>query len=144
MSSPQIIVLTPVRDEAWILKRFLECASLWADHIIIADQSSDDSARAVAHTFPKVTVIENPNHEFSEVARQRLLIEAARRLPGPLLLMALDADEIMSANILDSTEWRTALQAQPGTVLCFSKVDLFNSPAQYFLHSTADRSAWLP
>jgi Glycosyl transferase family 2 len=144
MGRPQIIVLTPIRDEAWILKRFLECTSLWADHIIIADQHSDDDSRAVAQAFPKVTVIENPNREFSEVARQKLLIEAARRIPGPRLLMALDADELMSANILDSAEWQTALQARPGTVLCFSKVDLFNSPAYYFLHSAKDRAAWLP
>jgi hypothetical protein len=144
MNRPQIIVLTPVRNEAWILRRFLECTSLWADHIIIADQSSEDDARAIAQAFPKVTVIENPHREFSEVARQRLLIETARRSPGPRLLLALDADEIMSANILDSAEWRTVLQAQPGTVLCFAKVDLFNSPAHYFLHSAVDRGAWLP
>lgn len=144
MSRPQVIVLTPVRDEAWILKRFLECTSLWADHIIIADQHSADDSRAVAQSFPKVTIIENPEREFSEVARQRLLIEAARRVSGPRLLMALDADEIMSANILDSAEWRTALEARPGTVLCFPKVDLFNSPAHYFMHSAEDRAAWPP
>lgn len=144
MSNPQIIVLTPVRNEAWMLKRFLECTSLWADYIIIADQASDDNSRAIARAFPKVTVIENPHEAFSEVARQQLLIKAARRIPGARLLIALDADEIMSANILDSPEWQTALQAQPGTLLCFSKIDLFNSPAHYFLDSAVDRSAWLP
>ena len=138
MDRPQIIVLTPVRNEAWILRRFLKCTSLWADQIIIADQMSEDDPRAIAQAFPKVTVVENPHREYSEVARQRLLIEAARRIPGPRVLMALDADEIMSANILDSEEWRTALRAPPGTVLCFAKVDLFNSPAHYFLHSAED------
>jgi hypothetical protein len=144
MDRPQIIVLTPVRDEAWILRRFFECTSLWADQIIIADQLSEDESRAIAQAFPKVTLIENPYREFTEVGRQRVLIEAARRIPGPRILMALDADEIMSANILDSAEWRTALQARPGTVLYFAKVDLFNSPAHYFLNSAEDRGAWLP
>jgi Glycosyl transferase family 2 len=80
MSRPQIIVLTPVRDEEWILRRFLECTSLWADHIIIADQHSDDDSCAVAQAFPKVTFIENASREYSEVVRQRLLVGAVRRV----------------------------------------------------------------
>ena len=30
---PKIICLTPVKNEEWILRRFLRLASLWADHI---------------------------------------------------------------------------------------------------------------
>ncbi|PYS70680.1 MAG: hypothetical protein DMF69_12770 [Acidobacteria bacterium] len=71
---PRIIVLVPVRNEAWILKTFLECASLWADHIIVADQSSTDGSTEIAAAFPKVTVIENPLPHYSEVERQQLLI----------------------------------------------------------------------
>jgi hypothetical protein len=144
MSRPLIIVLTPVRNEAWILDRFITCTSLWADHIIIADQHSDDGSADLARTYPKVTVIENTNREYSEADRVNLLLETARRIPGHRLLMALDADEIMSANILDSPEWQTAMQMPPGTVLEFAKVDLYNSPAEYFLHSGEDRDAWLP
>ena len=81
-SRPRIIVLVPVRNEAWILRTFLDCASLWADHIIVADQSSTDGSAEIAAGFPKVTVIENPSLVYSEVERQRLLIEAARRFPA--------------------------------------------------------------
>lgn len=144
VNHPKIIVLVPVKNEAWILKTFLECASLWADHIIVADQSSEDGSREIAATYPKVTVIENPNAEFSEVERQRLLITAARRFPAPRLLVAIDADEIVSANILDSPEWEAALQQPPGTVLEFAKVELFGSLEQYFLHSVEDRDSWIP
>ena len=144
MSRPQIIVLTPVRNEAWILDRFIKCTSLWADHIIIADQSSDDGSADLARKYPKVTVVENDNPEYDEADRQKLLLRTARLIPGPRVLIALDADEIMSANILDSAEWQTALQMPPGTVLEFAKVDLYNSPAEYFLHSGEDRNAWLP
>lgn len=143
-SRPRIVVLTPVKNEAWILRPFLECASLWADNIIIADQSSTDGSRELAQTFPKVTVINNPSHTYCEVERQRLLIEAARHLPGPCLLMALDADEIMSANILDEPEWIAAMEMPTGTVLELAKVDLWSSPERYYLHSAEDRQAWLP
>src|SRR6476659_3715040 len=99
MSRPQIIVLTPVRNEAWILDRFIKCTSLWADHIIIADQSSDDGSADLARKYPKVTVVENDNPEYDEADRQKLLLRTARLIPGPRVLIALDADEIMSANI---------------------------------------------
>ncbi len=144
VNRPKIIALVPVRNEAWILKSFLECTSLWADHIIVADQLSEDNSREIAAAFPKVMVIDNTCAEFSEVERQRLLIAAARRFPAPRLLVAVDADEIVSANILDSPEWQIALQQPPGTVLGFGKVELYGSTEQYFLHSVEDKNSWIP
>lgn len=38
----QIVCLTPVRNEAWILERFLKAAELCADHIVLADQDSTE------------------------------------------------------------------------------------------------------
>ncbi|GAG56902.1 unnamed protein product, partial [marine sediment metagenome] len=51
MKRPKIICLTPVKNEAWILDNFIKCASLWADHIIIADQDSTDDARKIAKKY---------------------------------------------------------------------------------------------
>lgn len=141
---PRIIVLVPVRNEAWILKTFLECASLWADHIIVADQASIDGSAEIAAAFSKVTVIDNPSRVFSEVDRQGLLIEAARRLPAPRVLIAIDADEIVSANILANVEWEAAVRQPAGTVLGFAKVELYGSKDEYFLHSLEDRNSWIP
>jgi len=144
LNRPKVIALVPVRNEAWVLKTFIECASLWADHIIIADQSSEDGSRELAAAYPKVTLIDNPCAEFSEVERQRLLIAAARRFPAPRLLVAIDADEIISANILDSPEWKVALLQPPGTVLAFAKVELYGSTENYYLHSAEDKNSWIP
>ena len=143
-SRPRIIVLVPVRNEAWVLRTFLECTSLWADHIIVADQSSTDASADIAAAFPKVTVIENPSPDFNEVERQRLLIEAARRFPTPRVLVAIDADEIVSANILTSADWEAAVHQPPGTVLGFAKVELFGSTKEYFLHSVEDKNSFIP
>lgn len=116
---PTVVCLTPVRNEAWILERFLRCASVWADRIIVADQGSDDGSREIARGFEKVRLIENPARRFNEPERQRLLIEAAREIDGPRLLVALDADEFLSANVVESPEWRTVLRAPPGTAVRF-------------------------
>ena len=120
-SSPTLICLTPVKNEAWILDRFLQCASTWADHIIVADQHSDDGSRAIARSYGKVTLIDNDHPGYDERARQKLLIDAARDVPvdGKRILMALDADEILTANWMESPEWDRLLAAPPGTVLRF-------------------------
>lgn len=123
-AKPKIICLTPVRNEVWILDRFLKCASLWADHIIIADQGSDDGSRDIARCFEKVILIDNPSPTFNEPERQKLLIEEARKIPGLRILIALDADECLTANFMTSPEWETVLSALPGTGICFRWVNL--------------------
>ena len=118
---PLIVCLTPVKDEAWILARFLRCAATWADHIIVSDQGSIDGSRAIAQNCAKTKLIENPAERYDEGARQRLLVEAARSIPndGKRIFIALDADEALSANWRKSPEWHKLLRAAPGTVLAF-------------------------
>ncbi len=121
-----LVVLTPVRNEGWILDRFLATATRLADLVILADQGSTDASRIIAARYPTVTVIDNPDAGFSEANRQSLLLEAARRLvPGPKVLLALDADEIVAADAPGRIGWRTMRSAAPGTILCFELVDLY-------------------
>jgi hypothetical protein len=131
---PTVICLTPVKNESWILARFLTCASLWADHIVVADQGSTDGSAEIAARFPKVRLLENPSSEYDEFGRQRLLIEHARRIAGPRLLFALDADEALVADAFTSADWRRALEAPEGTVLTMQWVNVLPGA----------RGAWLP
>jgi glycosyltransferase involved in cell wall biosynthesis len=119
MPRPSVICLTPILNEAWILQRFLQCASLWADHIIVADQNSTDGSREIAKKFSKVTLLENPSKKFNEPERQQMLIAEARKIPGPRLLLALDADEFLTSSFLTSPEWQMILHAPPGTSISF-------------------------
>lgn len=128
------ICVTPVRNEAWILERFLRCAQGWADEIVIADQGSVDGSRQIAGRFANVTVIDNTAPSYDEDARQRLLLDAARRFPGPRLIVALDADEALSATWLDSPEWEAARLAAPGTAFAFDWVNVLPGAA----------TAWIP
>lgn len=116
---PTVICLTPVRNEAWVLDRFLKAASLWADYIIIADQMSTDGSREIAKKYSKVILIDNNTEEFNEPERQKLLINEARKIEGPRLLITLDADEMFTPNVLTSIEWQDMLHAEPGTVFKF-------------------------
>jgi len=123
---PAIVVLTPVRNEAWILERFLAVTTRCADQVIVADQGSTDGSRAICARFPAVTVVPNDHPGFDEAHRQRLLLEAARaRVPPPRLLLALDADELLAADAPHGAGWRAMLASPPGTVLCLERVDLY-------------------
>lgn len=119
-----VICVTPVKNEAWILDRFLACASAWADHIIVADQGSTDGSREIVSRFPKARVVDNPNADYDEGARQRLLLDEARRIPGRRLIVALDADEALGANAAGDPEWEELLRAPEGTVAWFDWVNV--------------------
>jgi hypothetical protein len=119
-----VICVCPVKDEAAHLDRFLGAASCWATHIIIADQGSTDGSVEITRSYPKARVIHNDSADFNEPVRQKLLIDAARQVAGPRVIVALDADEALSANVLASDEWRRALAAPPGTAIFFQWVNL--------------------
>jgi glycosyltransferase involved in cell wall biosynthesis len=125
--TPPLVVLTPVRNESWILERFLAVTSRVADLIVVADQGSTDDSREICRRFPKVHLIENPAAEYDEGGRQRLLLQTARALvPGEKVLLALDADEIVAADAPGTPGWQAMRAAAPGTVLCFEKPDLWH------------------
>jgi len=122
----QIVVVTPVKNEAWILDRFLAVTSEFADCIIIADQQSTDGSADICRKYPKVVLIDNASKEYDEAERQLLLLQKAREIiPDRKIILALDADEILAANAVDTFSWQSMLHAKPGTILYFEKPDLY-------------------
>jgi hypothetical protein len=109
--------MTPTRNEAWTLPRFLATSERWAHDIVIADQRSDDGTRDLARKNRKVTLVDNPEEGYDEGLRRRTLLEGARTLDGPRVVLAVDADEALSANAVGSHEWGKILGASPGTVI---------------------------
>lgn len=115
----KVICLTPVKNERWILNNFLKAASIWADHIILSDQMSSDNSREIVRKYPKVILIENSNQEdFDEYRIRNPLVEAARKIVGKKLLIALDADEVLTPNF-KVEEWHHLKQLPEGTIIRF-------------------------
>jgi hypothetical protein len=114
---PKIICTVSVRNEGWILDRFLKCASLWADHVIVLNHKSTDNSSEIALRYPKVKLIECASSGYDEAEKRGLLIESARMIPGKRLIIALDADEMLTANLLASGEWESILNSPEGTVI---------------------------
>lgn len=128
-----LICLTPVKNESWILHRFLKSASLWADHIIIADQNSTDNSREITLQYPKVILIENNAKEYNELERQQLLINKSREIQGKRVIIALDTDEMLTSNFLTSPEWQTIINSPEGTIFQFQWVNILPDMQNYWL-----------
>ena len=121
---PVFVVLTPVRNEAWVLKAFLKATSLWADYIIIADQMSTDGSREIAKEFPKVILIDNDRKEMHQAATRRLLFEEAKKIEGDKILFALDADEFLAGDFVNSKDWKKILNSEPDDSFCWRWMNL--------------------
>lgn len=123
---PAIIVITPVRNEAWVLDAFLTCTSSWADYIILADQHSEDGTRDIAAKYEKVILIDNPTQEWYEyICRTRLLEEAAK-IPGDKIIFGLDADEFLSEGFEKTENWRRIVNSKQNEIFCFNWLNLFD------------------
>ena len=138
MSLPIHIVMTPVRNEAWVLRAFLETTSLWADYIIIADQMSTDGSREMVKEYPKVILIDNKNPEFNEAERQAMLVAKAREVAAgrDTLLWGLDADEVLAANTFETEDWKRILNSKPGDVFWFKWAEICPNQKEYWLSPT--------
>jgi Glycosyl transferase family 2 len=118
------ICVTPVRNEAWIIDPFLAAVKTWASDVIVADQGSTDGTLERLRGTSGVSILINDSPVFDEAHRQRLLLDRARRIPGKRLLIGLDADEVLSANVSTSEEWRQLDNARPGTIVRFRWVNI--------------------
>ncbi len=131
MNKPLLVVLTPVRNEAWILHAFLKATSLWADYIIIADQMSTDGSREIYPQYEKVILVDNPREEMHQARTRQLLFEAAKKIEGDKILFALDADEFLSGDFVNTQGWKTIINSEPGDVFSFRWMNLLPDITTY-------------
>jgi hypothetical protein len=126
-----VIVCAPVRNELHNLQRILPAWSLYADYIVVADQCSWDGTRDLLVANPKVTLIDNKDTDYNEINRNSLLLDKARSISQTAVLLFLDADETLSANVVSSLEWKRFIAEAPGITGFFNWIQLFGSVKQY-------------
>lgn len=131
----KVVALCPVKNEEWIIDNFIRTTKIWADHIIIADQNSDDKTVEICKRYDDVTVIRNDSKELDEHYRQSILIDEARKkfVGYKIIMVALDADELLSYDFAKSSEWKEFLgNAPPGSVLLARGVNIFPNQKEYW------------
>ena len=140
--TPKIFVVIPARNDAWILPKVLGAASLWADHIIVADENSWDNTEEVCRQFPKVQLLRFEPKEFNESHRRQVLLEAVREHGGQNLVFGLDSDEILSAEVLNQSVLREFVsQMRPGMSAKLQWIMLWKNTKQYRYDAAAEWSA---
>jgi len=120
----------PVKNEDWILETTLKAHSLWADHIIVADEGSTDKTPEICKKFSKVVYIQNKSKDFNEQYRRQLLLDSARNFEGNNLIFALDADELLNYDGLSQID-ELAMLLQPGASACLEWVELWGDQLHY-------------
>ena len=130
--SPKLICLTPVKNEAWCLDVFLQCTSLWADYIIIADQGSSDGSREIALKYPKVILLDNNLQEMHQAKTRKLLFDEARKIKGDRIIIALDADELFTGNFKGTNDWQNIMQFEAGKVFQFHWANINKDKTNYW------------
>ena len=133
----KIIVVMPVKNEEWILEKSLKAISLFADHIIVADQNSTDRSVDICRQFKKVIVIKNPN-KFHTSSVRLLLLNAARDFDGYNAIFSFDADEIPTTHILEPDFLEKLKELTPGSSFTFQWINLWRSSLKY----RKDKSVW--
>jgi len=155
MSNTKIIVVTLVKNEAWMLERFLSTCSQFADHIIVSDESTGlDNSLDIYPRYPKVILHHKLGHSLREEAarafiRRRFVFQEARKIVcDKRIIIAIDSDEIISANIFETPEWKTVLNSEPGTLFHLQWVTLWKNYKQYRvdypdLYGSYKRQIWV-
>lgn len=132
---PLLVVVSIVRNEAWILDAFLSAASLWADMIVIADQMSTDGSREIYKRYSKVHVIDNDRSNMHQSASRKLVIDEARRLlkgNTNAVLFAMDADEILEGDFMRNKAWEYIINSKPNDCFEWSWMNLQTGDAAHY------------
>jgi glycosyltransferase involved in cell wall biosynthesis len=129
----KIIAILPVKNEEWILEKTLKSISNFCDVIIVGDSNSTDSTPELCKKFPKVVYLRvNDVPHPKDLNRRQVLLDTAREYKGNNVIFCLDADEIVTANILNNTEWADFLnELKPGESVLLQWIALWGDPNKY-------------
>lgn len=135
----RLLAAVPVKNEASMLPTTLGTLQEVVDVIIVADQQSTDATAEICARFPKVVRIENSSPNLDDGNHYQLLLDAARSYEGDNIILALDADEILTGSALDQDIiGRLCDTLQPGSSAELPYFNLWKSVSSY----RADGPKW--
>lgn len=140
-----LVGIMPVRNEDWDLGLTLRALLKWCDKVVITDHRSSDNTPMIvqdvcrelsgASTGSRVLSILDPDREWHEMEQREFLLKVARA-QGATHISILDADEILTGNLLPSIRGMVE-QLPPGWILQLPGYNLRGS-----LHSYHSNGLW--
>lgn len=108
----KLIGLMPVRNEAWVLGLSARVALMWCDSVVFLDHASEDASPKILddlqgeYGYPRVIICNESSKHWPEMEHRQLMLEVARR-HGATHIALIDADEVLTGNLLDGKTWRS-------------------------------------
>lgn len=129
-----IIVLMPVRNEAWVIGYSLRAALRWCDAACVLLHACEDETPSivavVAEEHPgRVFVGEVADPEWMEATHRRMVLDMGRSVGGDRFAV-IDADEVVTANLVGWVRGRIE-RLRPGEVLEVPWLQLWKSRDAY-------------
>lgn len=111
-----LIVTSCTRNYGWVTRAFLEGNTRWADYIVIVDQMSTDGTREMCAEYKNVVIVDDPDMSYKENTRAKMAFMRGRELAAgrDAIYFALDIDEVMPANWMNSEDGSKILNSNPG------------------------------
>jgi len=142
MKPPKIIATMPARNEDWVIGLSARVALLWCDELVVLDHASTDETPAMledlSREYPgRVTVIRESNPDWPEMEHRQRLLETARER-GATHIAIVDADEVMTANLVKRIKPMVLSIAQAARVMCVPMFCMWRGLDKY----RQDNSVW--
>jgi hypothetical protein len=134
----KLIGLLPVRNEEWCLGLTLRAALMWCDSVQVLLHACTDRSRAIVCEIAgevghgRLVWWDDRNAEWHEMTHRQLLLSAAR-LDGATNIAIIDADEILTGNLLAPV--RRLVESTPrGAILQLPGYNLRHGIGEYHLN----------
>ena len=130
----KLIAIMPVRNEDWVLGLSARAALMWCDELIMLDHASNDAtvhiAREIMGEHPgRLFLLHEQDPQWQEMKHRNLMLESAR-IGGATHIALVDADEVLTGNLLPSIRGHVESLA-PGHILQLPGYNLRGSITRY-------------
>ena len=138
-----IIGIVPVKNEDWILDKTLSSLLKFCDRVIVALDNCGDQSDNICKSYNNVDVlyVDSKNSELDQKKpnRRQVMLNYAREIHHSPVIIAVDADEIFSSEILNDSVRKQLVNLLPGNGFSVRFRELWFSP---YLYRSEDKSSW--
>lgn len=130
----KLVGIMPVRNEAWCIGLTARAALLWCDELIVYLHACADSSAAIVRDIAiesgNIVSVQNPMEIWDEMAHRQAMLNYARAC-GATHVAIVDADEILTGNLLPDSPSALASQPSRSQILTLPLYNLRGSLTRY-------------
>ena len=131
----KLICTMPVRNEDWCLGLTARAALMWCDHLVIGNHASTDSTveiikKIMGEDPMRITPLHTDEPMWREMEHRQAMLDVAR-MAGATHIAMVDADEILTGNLLPNIRQRIETWCASGGILNLPWLALARDPMRY-------------